>query len=71
MAAAKKLKIEDLKFYSIKEVSEITSYHVNSLYRLIAKGILPSVKIRGKRLVSSAQLKKFLEASISDGELEG
>lgn len=67
---AKKLKIEDLKLYNLKEVAEITSYSKNHLYCFIRDGSLPTMKIKGKRLVSAGQLKKFLESSISDGNLE-
>lgn len=70
MAAAKKLKIEDLKFYTLKEVAEITSYHEKSLYVFLRDGSLPSVKIKGKRLVSAGQLRKFLESSLRSGSLE-
>lgn len=70
MSTLKKLKIEDIQFYNKKQVAEILSYSVKSIDKFVANGSLPSVKIRGKRLISSAQIKKFLESSVKDGVID-
>lgn len=67
---AKKIKVEEMKFYTLKEVAAITSYHEKSLYVFIREGSLKTLKIKGKRLVTAAALRKFLESSLSDGDLE-
>jgi excisionase family DNA binding protein len=67
--AAKKI-AEEIQFMSLRDVAEKTCYHLKTIERLAREGKLKTVKIRGKRLVTLAYLKEFLESSVEDGKLE-
>jgi excisionase family DNA binding protein len=70
MSAAKKMKHEEFQFFSLQEVADRTSYHKKTIEKYVKAGRLKTVKINGRRLVSIANLKEFLEAGLQEGELD-
>lgn len=67
---ARKIKSEDIQFFSLSEVAERTSYHKKTIEKYVKEGRLKTVKINGRRLVSFANLKEFLEAGLTEGILD-
>lgn len=58
--------------YSVKEVSEITSFGRTTLYKLMGDGRLPSTKVAGRRLIRHEDVLALIEgrASRASGNAE-
>lgn len=67
---ARKMKHEEIQFFSLAQVAERTSYHKKTIEKFVKEGRLKTVKINGRRLVSFTNLKEFLEAGLEEGQLD-
>lgn len=48
-------------FFTIDETTKILPFEKSTLYVMIAKGELRSVKIRGKRLIPTEAIRDFIQ----------
>jgi archaeosine-15-forming tRNA-guanine transglycosylase len=58
----------DRRAYSLAEVAGLTGFAISSLYKLMHAGRLQTIKIAGKRLVTSEALDEFLGLSPPAGK---
>jgi excisionase family DNA binding protein len=56
---------EDLELLSIKQVAETLNCSKRHVWRLLAHGDLPAIRIGGLTRVSRADLNRFIAASMS------
>lgn len=54
--------------YSVAEVGEITGLGRTTIYKLMNEEKLPSVKVGRRRLVSAANVQRFLRDGFERGE---
>jgi hypothetical protein len=55
--------LDERRAYSLAEVAGLTGFAISSLYKLMHAGRLQTIKIAGKRLVTSNALDEFLGLS--------
>ena len=55
--------LDHRRAYSFAEVAGLTGFAISSLYKLMHAGRLQTIKIAGKRLVTSEALDEFLGPS--------
>ena len=67
---AKKLAAENLEFMSINEVAAKLSIHPKTVAKLVRGGVLNSIKLGKRRLVSMKHFRQFLESNITEGSLD-
>lgn len=70
MAAKKLQDIDHLQYMTFREIAERTTYHIKTIERFARNNVIKSTKIRGKRVVTVAAFKEFLESNLEDGKLE-
>jgi excisionase family DNA binding protein len=59
-AEVKQIALTDRRAYSLSEVAGLTGFAISTLYKLIHAGRLRSVKIAGRRVITSNALDEFL-----------
>ena len=57
------------RFYSVAEVAVIFGLSPMTVYRAIAAGEFPAVKIRGRVIVPAGAIDAMIEAATSEGTL--
>jgi excisionase family DNA binding protein len=55
--------LKDRRAYSFAEVSGLTGFAISTLYKMMHAGRLRTLKIAGRRLVTSEALDAFLDPS--------
>ena len=58
--------LDDRRAYSFAEVAGLTGFAISTLYKLMHAGRLQTIKIAGKRLVTSQSLDEFLALSAQE-----
>ncbi|MBW0089362.1 helix-turn-helix domain-containing protein [Pseudonocardia sp. KRD-184] len=54
------------QFYSVAEVARLLGMSAMTVYRAIAAGEFPAVKIRGRLIVPARALEEMVEAAVAD-----
>ena len=54
-------------FYSVAEVAEILGLSSMTVYRAIADGEFPAVKIRGRLIIPAKAVEQMIETATADG----
>lgn len=60
---------QEPRFYSVAEVAAMFGLSTMTLYRAIAAGEFPAVKIRGRVIVPAKALESMIEAATAEGAL--
>ena len=67
--AVPKRKKREPRFYSVGEVAAILGLSPMTIYRAIADGEFPALKIRGRVIVPANAVEQMIEAATADGTL--
>jgi excisionase family DNA binding protein len=54
------------RFYSVAEVADILGMSTMTVYRAIAAGEFPAVRIRGRLIVPARAVESMIDAAVSD-----
>jgi excisionase family DNA binding protein len=54
------------QFYSVSEVARLLGMSAMTVYRAIAAGEFPAVKIRGRLIVPARALEEMVDAAVAD-----
>lgn len=57
---------ETPRFYSVAEVARLLGMSAMTVYRAIAAGEFPAVKIRGRLIVPARALEEMVDAAVAD-----
>ena len=57
------------RFYSVAEVAEIFRMSSMTVYRAIAAGEFPAVRIRGRWIVPARAVEELIDAAMSDRDV--
>jgi DNA binding domain, excisionase family len=57
---------EPRRFYSVAEIARMIGTSKMTVYRAIAAGEFPAVKIRGRLIVPARALDEMIEAAVAD-----
>lgn len=57
---------EPRRFYSVPEIARMLGMSKMTVYRAIAAGEFPAVKIRGRLIVPARALDEMIEAAVAD-----
>ena len=60
---------QEIQFYSVAEVAELFGLSAMTVYRAIADGEFPAVKIRGRFIVPAKAVRQMIEAATTNGSL--
>lgn len=60
---------QEPRFYSVAEAAAMFGLSAMTLYRAIADGEFPAVKIRGRVIVPAKAVESMIDAATSDGTM--
>jgi excisionase family DNA binding protein len=60
---------QEPRFYSVAEAAAMFGLSAMTLYRAIADGEFPAVKIRGRVIVPAKAVESMIEAATADGAM--
>jgi excisionase family DNA binding protein len=60
---------QEPQFYSVAEVAALFGLSAMTVYRAIAAGEFPAVKIRGRFIVPAKAVQQMIEAATANGSL--
>lgn len=58
--------VEPRRFYSVAEIARMAGTSKMTVYRAIAAGEFPAVKIRGRLIVPARAIDEMIDAAIAD-----